>query len=207
MSNTHEQLSRRDQLLIESYKEQAAAWKHEDNLLHRFTSVILPLSIAALALPYVQKDVPHMLATLGGLTLMTFWAFSCQITHIKANIRFSITNKIEKCWKIPGHKDFKAIRKNTYGEKGSDFLRSHFLRCWMFRIYLGIVVLLTLHRRYESCSPRKIITLEFIDPLIIIGVIAIIYFFVDRAMCKAKKDVGVIIKDNTAPSDTKTERK
>ena len=61
MSNTHEPLSRRDQFLIESFKEQAAAWKHEDNLLHRFTSVILPLSIAALALPYVQNDVPDLL--------------------------------------------------------------------------------------------------------------------------------------------------
>ena len=29
MSNTNDQLSRRDQFLIESYKEQTAAWRHE----------------------------------------------------------------------------------------------------------------------------------------------------------------------------------
>ena len=55
MSNTNDQLSRRDQLLIESYREQTAAWKHEGDLLYRFTSVILPLSIAALGVPYLQK--------------------------------------------------------------------------------------------------------------------------------------------------------
>ena len=100
MSNTNDQLSRRDQLLIESYKEQTAAWRHENNLLHRFTTITLPVSIAALGVPYVQEDVPDLLATLGGLTLMTFWAFSCQIMQIKSNLRFSIINQIEECWKI-----------------------------------------------------------------------------------------------------------
>ena len=89
MSNTNDQLSRRDQLLIESYREQTAAWKHEGDLLYRFTSVILPLSIAALGVPYLQKGVPDLLATVGGLTLMAFWAITCQIMHIKSNIRFT----------------------------------------------------------------------------------------------------------------------
>ena len=187
MSNTSNQLSRRDQLLIESYKEQTAAWRHENDLLYRFTTIILPVSIAALGVPYVQDNVPDLLATLGGLMLMTFWALSCQTMQIKSNLRFSIINDIEKCWQIPSHIDCKVRKKGTYGEKTSYFLRSHFLRCCMFWLYFAIVVLLTLHRWYESCSPRKIITLEIIDPLIIIGVIAIFYFFVDRAMCKAKK--------------------
>ena len=51
MSDTNDQLSRRDQLLIESYKEQTAAWRHENNLLYRVTTIILPVSIAALGVP------------------------------------------------------------------------------------------------------------------------------------------------------------
>ena len=101
MSNTNDQLSPRELYLIESYKEQTAAWRHENNLLYRFTTIVLPVSIAALGVPYVQADVPDLLATLGGLMLMTFWAVSCQIMQIKSNLRFSIINKIEKSWGIP----------------------------------------------------------------------------------------------------------
>ena len=155
MSNTNDQLSRRDQFLIESYKEQTAAWRHENVLLYRFTTITLPVSIAALAVPYVQKGVPDLLATLGGLTLITFWAILCQITHVKAKIRFSIINKIEKCWKVPGHNNFKDIRKNTYGKRASHFLRSHLLRSYMFWVYLGIVGVLTLYRTIDCmCSAQ-----------------------------------------------------
>ena len=65
MLNTH------NQLLLESYKKRAAAWKHEDDLLHRFTAVTFPISIAALGVPYVE-DVPLLFAAIAGLTLMTF---------------------------------------------------------------------------------------------------------------------------------------
>ena len=58
MSNTNDQLSRRDHLLIESYKEQTAAWRHENDLLYRFTTITLPVSIAAWGVPYVQQKVP-----------------------------------------------------------------------------------------------------------------------------------------------------
>ena len=180
MSSTHEQLSPRELYLIESYKEQTAAWKHEDNLLHRFTSVILPLSIAALALPYVQKDVPDMLATLGGLTLMTFWAFSCQIMQIKSNIRFSIIIEIERCWKVPGHKDFRGKRNDTYGKKP----RSHFLRCCMYWVYLLIsIVLYCIKTRFATCPDRYPIALEIIvGVLVVFTNIAVII-----AMCNARK--------------------
>ena len=197
MSNTHEQLSRRDQLLIESYKEQTAAWKHEDNLLHRFTTVIFPLSIAALALPYVQEDVPDMLATLGGLTLMTFWAFSCQIMQIKSHIRFSIIIEIERCWKVPGHKDFRGKRNGTYGKK----LRSHFLRCWLFWIYLGIVMVLTWCKWRGPCCAQGVLTTETIDSIVIGGFGLIAFIIVGWAMCKAREDLCTENKDNTASSE------
>ena len=152
MSNTNDQLSRRDQLLIESYKEQTAAWRHENDLLYRFTTITLPVSIAALGVPYVQKGVPDLLAILGGLTLMTFWAFSCQIMQIKSNLRFSVINQIEECWQIPSHKDCKVRKGNTYRGKGSNRLRSHFLRCCIYWIYLVIVGGLTWFRFYGPVS-------------------------------------------------------
>lgn len=184
MSNPYEQLSTYERLPleIEGYKEQAAAWKHEDNFFQRFTSVILPVSIAALGLPYVRTDVPVLLLTIGGLILMTFWIISCQTMRLKSKIRLSIIRGLEKTWNIKGHNDFKAIRESTYPKK----LGGHYLRCCMFWVYLVIVIGLTAYRWYESYSPQKGFTTEFIDLLIIVGVIAIVSPFVGWAMCKAR---------------------
>ena len=198
MSNT---LSRRDHLLIESYKEQTAAWRHENDLLYRFTTITLPVSIAALGVPYVQKGVPDLLATLGGLTLMTFWAFSCQIMQIKSNLRFSVINEIEKYWHIPSHKDCKVIKRNTYGKKESDRLRSHFLRCWLFWIYLGIVMALTWCKWRGPCCAQKVLTTETIDSIVIGGFGLIAFIIVSWAMWKAREDLCTENKDNTASSE------
>ena len=200
MSNTHEQLSPRELYLIESYKEQTAAWRHENDLLYRFTTITLPVSIAALGVPYVQDKVPDLLATLGGLTLMTFWAFSCQIMQIKSNLRFSVINEIEKYWRTPSHKDCRVIKENTYGKKGSDRLRSHFLRCWLFWIYLGIVMVLTWCKWRGPCCAQKVLTTETIDSIVIGLFLLIAVLIVSWAMCKARKDVWMNCKDKTDPT-------
>ncbi len=92
-------LDKNETLLIESYREQTASWKHENSLLHRFTSIILPLSIAVLGAPYVQSsgtnEVIALLAPMGGIMLMTFWGISCQIMETKSKIRHSIIYKLE----------------------------------------------------------------------------------------------------------------
>ena len=201
MSDINDQLSRRDQLLIESYKEQTAAWRHENVLLYRFTTITLPVSIAALAVPYVQKGVPDLLAALGGLTLMTFWTFSCQIMQIKSNLRFSVINEIEEYWHIPSHKDCKVRKENTYAEEGNDRFRSHFLRCCIYWVYLVIVGVLTLYRTIDCMWSTQwelktaIISIaEIIVTLILVGVSAKL---VAKAMRQARKDVCVKGKEKT----------
>ena len=197
MSNTNDQLSPRELYLIESYKEQTAAWRHENNLLYRFTTIVLPVSIAALGVPYVQADVPDLLATLGGLMLMTFWAVSCQIMQIKSNLRFSIINKIEKSWGIPSHRDCKVIKEKIYGEAANNLLRSHFLRCCIFWIYLVIVAGLTLCRLCGTCSIKKVFITKTIDFWIIVSFVVIVVPMVGWAMWKAGKKVCPKGKDKT----------
>ena len=203
MSNTHEQLSPRELYLIESYKEQTAAWRHEDNLFYRLTSIVLPLSIAALAVPYIEDRVSDLLATIGGLTLMTFWALSCQIADIKSNIRLSIINKIEKCWDVWGHKDFRDIRKNTYGQKSSYFLRSQVLHRCMFWIYLVIVGMLTWFRFYGQCPTEQFFISKTTDFWVIVAVVVIVAPIVGWAMWKAGEEVCPKGKDKTDPPQNK----
>ena len=199
MSNTNEQLSKREQYMIESYKEQTAAWRHENNLLYRFTTITVPVSIAALGVPYVQNMVPDLLATLGGLTLMTFWALSCQIMQIKSNLRFSVIKQIEECWQIPSHKDCKVRKDNTYGEKGSNRYRSHFLRCCIYWVYLGIVGVLTLYRTidcmWSAQWKRQTVVISTIEIIVTLIPVCVSIIFVAKAMRKAGK--VVCMKDNT----------
>lgn len=193
MSNTNDQLSRRDQLLIESYKEQTAAWKHEDTLFYRFTSIILPLSIAALAVPYLEEKVPDLLAVIGGLTLMTFWGILCQIADAKSKVRFSIINEIEKGWDVPSHKDFEGRRDDTYGKK----LKIHFLRCCTLWVYLVIVALLTLCRLHGSCTTQKVLITVTFDSIVIGSFWIIAAGIAAWAMCKTRKEVYPKSKDKT----------
>ena len=197
MSNNTQQLSKREQYMIESYKEQTAAWRHENNLLYRFTTILLPVSIAALGVPYVQPKVPDLLATVGGLTLMTFWAFSCQIIETKSKLRFSIINEIEKYWDIPSHNNLIARKKNTYGKKANRFLRSHFLRCCIFWVYLGIVAALTLYRQFGSTSTAKALICVPIDVLITVVFGCIAVGVVGWAMRQARKDICMESNDVT----------
>ena len=105
-----------NQLLLESYKEQTASWKHEDNTLYKFGAVLLPVSFAALGIPYIEdvkalnQTVLEIISTSGGAILMTFWfAFVCS-SHAKITTRFQIINQIERDWVIIGHKDIQKIR-------------------------------------------------------------------------------------------------
>ena len=188
MSNTHEQLSPCELYLIESYKEQNASRRHEDNLFLRFTSVILPLSIAALGIPYVNKGVPDLLATVGGLTLMTFWAILSQITHVKSKIRFSIINEIERGWDVPSHKDFEKRRDDVYGKK----LKSHFLRCCTFWVYLVLVAGLTIYKWIELGTSERDLIVNITVPW---GIVVGAGIPPALAMCTARKQVCVKSKD------------
>ena len=128
--------------LIESYKEQTASWRHLDNLLYRFTTIILPVSIAALGLRYLNMgntgtgnmatEIPKWMPIAGGLALMTFWFFSCLIIEIKTQIRFGIIHDMEDTLRIVGHKEFAERRKKGWRK----YFRSHYLRILMFIAYV-----------------------------------------------------------------------
>lgn len=138
-------LSPDQQFQLESYKEQTASWRHLDNLLYRFTTIILPVSIAALGLSYVgtggggmATEMPTWLPMIGGLSLMTFWIISSEIIEIKTQVRFKIIHKMEEDLKITGHKEFAKKRKEGYRK----YLRSHHLRRLMFGAYVAAVGML-----------------------------------------------------------------
>lgn len=167
MTNTNEPLSIRDQLLLESYKEQTASWKHEDDILYKFGAVLLPVSFIALGVPYI-KDIKEpsltmleVISTSGGMILMTFWfAFVCS-SHSKISSRFQIINRIEENWEITGHKDIQKIRNQIFKPPKPFELRTHFLETHILYVYLLMAFILTLYRvshKWVMCKSLGIVS-------------------------------------------------
>ena len=133
-------------LLMESYKEQSFAWRHDDSILHRMTSIVLPVSFAALGVPYVYDCIPPWLPILGGFTLMLFWIVLCQAMFVRIGIRFQIMNAIENSWEVPGHRHIRGIRKEIFetDKRRHYLLVPHWLYRWAFFIYSLIAMIVAL---------------------------------------------------------------
>lgn len=190
MSNTHEPLSRQDQLLLESYKEQTASWKHEDDILYKFGAVLLPVSFIALGIPYIgdikesNLTILEIISTTGGMILMTFWfAFVCS-SHAKIRSRFQIINWIEENWKIKGHRDVPKIRDKAFKPPLLFPLKTHFLETWIFYVYWTIAVILTGYRFYDKLSICKSLAIVSLLPLDIMCICLVIAW---RYHCSIKR--------------------
>ena len=132
----------KNETLIESYREQSLSWRQDDTMLHRMTAIILPVSIAALIVSYVYKDLPLLLPFFGGVVLMAFWFMLCQVLYIRIRIRFEVMNTIEDHWDIPGHRDFRDIRNDIFGKilTGMRLYRN------VFYVYLLMAIAVGLHK-------------------------------------------------------------
>ena len=187
-----------NQLLLESYKEQTASWKHEDNILYKFGAVLLPVSFVALGVPYIgdieesNLAILEIISTSGGIILMTFWVSYVHATHANVMARFRIINQIEERWGIIGHKDIRPIRNKIFKPPRPLQLKTYFLERWIFYVYWVIAVILTGCRfcdKLPICKSLAIVSL--LPVLVIIGsmVIALKY---SHSIVKGEKNSDMI---------------
>lgn len=156
-----------NQLLLESYKEQTASWKHEDNTLYKFGAVLLPVSFVALGIPYIgdikesNLTILEIISTIGGVILMTFWVAYVHATHAKVRARFRIINQIEEDWKIKGHRDVPDIRDEIFKPRRRLPLKTYFLEKSIFYVYSFMAISLTVYRfvdKWVICKSLAIIS-------------------------------------------------
>ena len=138
-------------LEIESYRQQSATWMHENAMLYVLTSIFIPLSIAALGAPYLNKSIPSLISTAGGLILITYWGVSCEVLEAKMDLRFLTINRMEGFWGVEGHQVIRRRMNATYGK----LFKNRRIRRFMFGIYSSIVFLLTLYEQYRPYSDKK----------------------------------------------------
>lgn len=159
--------------LLEEYKEQGFCWRNDDQTFSRLTAVLIPLSIAALTLPYLRNGTPKLLAASGGLLLMTFWILSSELHTRRLTIRFSRLHEIERILGLNSHLKY-------HMETNKKVWRFQILRRYMFWLYLPIAFFVTCDLKVEVISwppdwgiIKSVITTETIAFLLIIVAVAI----------------------------------
>ena len=136
-------MSNENSHLLEEYKELGLCWRHDDEMFSKLTAVLLPLSIAALTLPYLKAGAPKLLAAVGGLMLMTFWFLSYLIYKSRFEIRFCRIYEIERLGGFDSHLRY-------HRESTKNILKDQRLRSWMFGLYLVIALLVTCDIKVEA---------------------------------------------------------
>ena len=181
-----------ENVIIEVYKEHAASWKHEDNILYRFGAFMVPTSFAILGVPYIADiegsnlRILEIMSTIGGLILMTFWVSYVCASHAKVKARLQIINdiehQIERDWGIKGHKDVPDIRDKIFGEPWLFQLRTHFLEKSIFYVYWGIVVILT---AWRFCGNWKSLAIAY--KLLVVAIIGFSLVIALRYDCRIRR--------------------
>ena len=133
--------------LFEEYRELGLSWRHDSESFSKLTAVLLPLSIAALTLPYLKAGASKLLVTVGGLMLMTFWFFSSLSYENRSYIRWSRVHEIERILGFDSHLRIKRDRAKSV-------LKVQGLRSWMFGLYLAIAFFVTCYIKVESGNFR-----------------------------------------------------
>ena len=136
-----------EKYLLEEYRDQGLCWRHDDDVFAKLTAVLLPLSIAALTLPYFKDGVPKLLAASGGLTLMAFWILSSKLYSRRLKIRFSRIHEIERILGFDSH--LRYDRKTN-----PKVWKAQLLRYCMFGVYLVTALSITCDIKVEATDPK-----------------------------------------------------
>ena len=157
--------------LMEEYRELGLCWRHDDDWISKWTAVLLPLSIAALTLPYLKEGTPKLLCAAGGLTIITYWYMSSLISKRRFEIRFSRIHQIEEILGFDSH--LRYHRKSANSK-----MKHRRLRCGMFVGYMVIAFFVTLEIKaeiIEALTVSSVVTFETVVYLILVGIIVVIW--------------------------------
>ena len=142
-----EECSVNEKYLLEEYRDQGFCWRNDDQAFFKLTAVLLPLSIAALTLPYLRTGSPKLLAAAGGLLLMGYWILSSELHTRRLKIRFSRIQEIEWILGLDSHLKY-------HRETDEKVWKSQILRRCMFVAYLIVALFVTCDIKVEPTDPK-----------------------------------------------------
>ena len=129
-----------EERLMDEYKEQGFCWRLDDESSLKMTAILLPLSIAALSLPYLENGPPKLLGVVGGLMLITFWFLLYQSYEDRLLIRWKRIHEIEWILQLDAHLMMHRERSNRSTERSKYSVKGEPLRWYLFIAYLAVTV-------------------------------------------------------------------
>ena len=127
--------------LLEEYKELGLSWRRDSDALVKMETIFIPLSIAALTLPYYLKvEIPKLLSVSGGLMLMVYWFIMVCLYMRKLDSWLPRMREIEEILGFDSQRRYHSRRNEAnHGviDKGLNFRR---LRLFVFVLYVIITL-------------------------------------------------------------------
>ena len=149
-------MSNETSYLLEEYKELGLSWRRDSDALVKMETIFIPLSIAALTLPYYLKvEIPKLLSVSGGLMLMVYWFIMVCLYMRK------LDSWLPRMREIEGHLGFNSQcryhRRRTTGNRGiiDKGLSFRYLRLQVFRLYVIITLLIMFDIKVEALSKNE----------------------------------------------------
>ena len=146
-----------EERLMDEYKEQGFCWRLDDEASLKTTAILLPLSIAALTLPYLKPGLPKSLCVIGGLMLITFWFLIYQSYEDRLRIRWKRIHEIERLLGLDAH-------LMMHRERATRKMKGEMIRCIMFVVYLFVTAFIVLGIRVESTHGIAEFVRIFLNP-------------------------------------------
>ena len=158
--------------LLEEYKELGLCWRRDSDALVKMETIFIPLSIAALTLPYVKNQIPKLLSVSGGLMLMVYWLITVCLYMRKLDCWYPRMREIERQLEFDSQLRYRKRRTTENRgiiDKGLSFRG---VRLFVFVLYVIITLLVMFDPRGSiDASNWGIIKL-------VIAAETIVYFFI-----------------------------
>ena len=150
-----------EERLIDEYKEQGFCWRLDDESSLKMTAILLPLSIAALSLPYLEHGPPKLLGVAGGLMLITFWFLLYQSYEDRLLIRWKRIHEIEWILRLDAHLMMHRERSDRGKARSKYSLKGEPLRWYLFVAYLVVTIfIIILDIKIEVSTLQKLAVFE-----------------------------------------------
>ena len=166
-------MSNRNSHLLDEYKELGLSWRRDSDALVKMETIFIPLSIAALTLPYYLKvEIPKLLSVSGGLMLMGYWFIMVCLYIRKLDCWYPRMREIER--QLEFDSQLRYRRRRTTENRGiiDKGLSFRGVRLFVFVLYV-IITLPVMFDLQGSIDASNWGIIKFV-----IAAETIVYFFI-----------------------------
>lgn len=101
----------RSEILMAEYTELGLCWRHDDQIFHNLTGILLPITLGTITIPFMNDDIPRLPVFLGSLILISFWYLSSFRYDRRHITRYKRIHEIEEELGLDSHLKFRNAKQ------------------------------------------------------------------------------------------------